>query len=98
MIRGIEKKRIVVDEQDRKDFCATIGFIGRENENGGLCMGVDEQPRSFAGLQRDCGFSQVYAAAFDRLRGELQPAPSPPWSSFSEPLQVDGLRRRQLFH
>jgi putative transposase len=61
-------------------------------------MGVDEQPRSFAGLQRGCGISQVYAAAFDRLRGELQPAASPAWSSFSEPLQIDGLRRRQLFH
>src|ERR671914_1663693 len=61
-------------------------------------MGVDEQPRSFAGLQWDCGVSQVYAAIFDRLRGELQPAPSPPWSSFSEPLQIDDLRRRQLFH
>ena len=39
-------------------------------------MGVDEQPRSFVGLQRGCGISQVYAAAFDRLRGGLQPAAS----------------------
>jgi putative transposase len=42
MIREIEKKRIVLDEQDRKRLCATIGFIGRGNEDGGLCMGVDE--------------------------------------------------------
>ena len=28
----------------------------------------------------------------------LQPAASPAWACFSEPLQIDCLRRRQLFH
>jgi hypothetical protein len=30
MIRGIEKKRIVLDEQDRKDFVGRLGLLAEE--------------------------------------------------------------------
>jgi putative transposase len=32
MIRGIEKKRIVVDEQDRKDFVRRLGLVAVETK------------------------------------------------------------------
>ena len=32
MIRGIEKKRIVVDEQDRKDFVRRLGLLAVETK------------------------------------------------------------------
>jgi hypothetical protein len=34
MIRGIEKKRIVVDEQDRKDFVRRLGLLAVETKTG----------------------------------------------------------------
>ncbi len=32
MIRGIEKKRIVLDEQDRKDFVRQLGLLAVETK------------------------------------------------------------------
>ena len=32
MIRGIEKKRIVLDEQDRRDFVRRLGFVALETK------------------------------------------------------------------
>jgi len=32
MIRGIEKKRIVLDEQDRKDFVRRLGLLAVETK------------------------------------------------------------------
>jgi putative transposase len=40
MIRGIEKKRIVVDEQDRKDFVRRLGLTAVDEESG-LCMSIE---------------------------------------------------------
>ena len=61
-------------------------------------MGVDDQPCALIALQRGLGIGQIDAATIDGLCGELQPTASPARTSVSGPVQIDGVRRRELFY
>jgi len=72
-------------------ICAPVGRPRRGERDTDLRLGLDEQPRPYSTEQRRVGISAIHATAIDRVRGELQPASPPPWSSISESLQIDRL-------
>ena len=45
MMRGIEKRRVVEDEQDRRDFVRRLGKLASETMTIGLRLRTYEQPR-----------------------------------------------------
>jgi hypothetical protein len=50
MVRGIEKRPIVDDEADRRDFVRRLGALAEETRTPDLCVGVDEQSCSYLAL------------------------------------------------
>jgi hypothetical protein len=89
MVRGIEGRDIVDDEQDRRDFVRRLSEVAVASGTVVYAWALMSSPS--LSCQRRFGIGEIHATAFDRIRGRLQRAPPLPWPSISEPLQVDRL-------
>lgn len=96
MIRGIERRRIVNDEQDRRDFVLRLGKLVRDADIG-LRVGPDEQSCPYTFEQWSAGVGEIHAAFYDRVCSELQLAPSPVRPCVSESIQIDRVRWGRYF-
>ncbi len=92
IVRGIEKRPIFHDDQDREEFLTR--FLALLQETGTQCA----RPCSTTISISWCGPIRARLplswATADRLCRFFQPAPQPGGPSLSEPLQVNSLRYR----
>lgn len=55
IIRGIEKREIVADDEDRDIFVSRMGFGCLENGNEYLCLGADDQSCAYPSQKPSTG-------------------------------------------
>jgi hypothetical protein len=94
IIRGIEKRRIVNDETDRRNFVRRLGTLAEETMTPIYAWALMTNHAHILVCSGALGLWPSLCGDFDRLCGELQPAASPTRACFSEPIQIDCMPRR----
>ena len=99
MVRGIEKRKIVDDDEDRENFISRIGEVGLETgiESLYFCMDAHGQPRSYSTQERSVRPIGIHAPAARGICGILQSAAQTSRAFISKQVQVNYLRGRSLF-
>ena len=67
IVRGIEKRRIVNDVADRKNFVKAYGGAINRYQNQHLRLGADDQSCAHSFTQLRVGSFRIYASVTDRL-------------------------------
>ena len=93
MIRGIEKKRIVLDEQDRNDFVRRLGLLAVETKTAVYAWALMSNHAHLLVCSGAMGLAKFMRRLLTGYAVSYNLHHRPASSSFSEPVQIDGLRR-----
>ena len=88
IVRGIERRDIFRDNQDRHDWIERLATILEETATPCFALGLDVQPRSLFAPNRPPAPGRGHAAAADRLCRQVQPPIYAAWAAVPESIQV----------
>ena len=92
IVRGIERRKIFLDDTDRDDFIERLSNIIDETQTA--CFAWALIPNPLVAKNRECRCFPGHAASFNRICAHLQQAPSPAGTSVSKSLQIHSVSGR----
>jgi REP element-mobilizing transposase RayT len=98
MVRGIEKRTIVADERDRKNFVLRLGRLAHESGTLIYAWALMSDHAHILLRSGPHGLAKFSRRFSHRVRSRLQFAASSVRACIPEPVQIDRLRRGWLFY
>jgi len=98
MVRGIEKRTIVADERDRKNFVLRLGRLAHESGTLIYAWALMSDHAHILLRSGPHGLAKFIRRFSHRVRSRLQFAASSVRACIPEPVQIDRLRRGWLFY
>ena len=84
IVRGIERRNIVDDDNDQENFVSRMGAIAIGYRHSYLCLGTNDQSRAYFTPQRKNRFADIYPSIAFRLRHIIQQKTQTIWTFVSK--------------